>query len=271
LRLRAGAGEFVVAIHKKGRQTMKKRVLVLVPLLVILLSGCITVRVETKIKQDGGGTKSFVLALDKSVVSVFESMVQESGASVDDLWAEARAGAASIKGAKVEDYSDDETEGIKLTIPFKNLDELQALSSSDAFRGTDTVTVSKDGDTMTLKAVVNVGDFASELGEAGGQELEGFDLGEIEFEYTYAIDVEGKILAYSPKNIAEVKGSKVTWDLTQADTETIELIVRWEPGGGPNMIVILAAVILGLAVLLVGAGIVMMMRSKRPSDQLNTS
>jgi hypothetical protein len=250
---------------------MKKRILVLVSLLTILLSGCITLRIETKIKKDGSGSKSFVMAFDKSVINMLESMADESDASADDIWAGLRAEADAIEGAKVEEYSDDEVEGIKVSVPFADLKELETLSGSDAFEGADVVTTSEDGDTMTLKAVVTAGDLTSQMGEAGGQELEGFDLGEIELEYTYAVDVEGKILEYTPKDIAEVKGSKVTWNLSHVSDETIDLMVKWEPGGGPDMLVILlVAVALG-GVILVVIGVMLSVRDRRRSDQLYMS
>ncbi len=241
---------------------MKIRVLALMSLLALTASGCITIRMETKIEQDGSGTKSVVLALDKSIMSMMESMAQEAGTSTEDIWATAREGAATIEGATVEQYGDDEAEGIQITVPFGSLDELEALSSSDTFQGADTVTVSQDGDTTTLNAIVNVRDITSGLDEAGGKELEGFDLGEIEIKYTYAVEVEGDILEYSPKDIATVEGSKVTWDLTRVSADSVELMLKWEPGGGLDLLVILIiAVALGGLVLVV-AGVVLTVRGR---------
>ena len=242
----------------------QKRALVLFILLAMLVSGCITIRMETKIKKDGSGTKSFVLALDKSVISAVESMAQESGGGTDDIWEAARAGADSIEGAKVEEFSDEDAEGIKITIPFGNFEELQALSSRDAFEGADSVDVSQDGDITTLKATVSVGELASGFDAAGGQSIEGFDVGEIDIEYTYAVEVEGEILEYSPKDIAAVKDRGVTWDLTKSDADSLELMVKWEAGGGPDMLVVLLiAVVLG-GLFLAAVGIVLAVRS-RPS------
>ena len=250
---------------------MKKRALVIISLCVILLSSCITIRVENKINADGSGEKSVLLALDKSMMSMFESMAAESGESMDDIWAEARTGAEAIEGAKVEDYSDDDVEGIKMIVPFDSLDELQALSQSETFEGIDTITVSEDGDTKTLKAQVDVGELTSGLGEAGGAELEGFDLGDIELEYTYAVEVEGKILDHSPKDIAEVKGGKVTWDLVQSNSQTVELMVKWSPGGGGiNISTILLIVIVAGGLVLVAVGVFLALRGRRSPDQFDS-
>jgi hypothetical protein len=245
---------------------MKKRVF-LISLLAVLLSGCITLRIETKINEDGSGKKSFVMAFDKSVISMIESMGEDSGMSTEDIWAEARDGASAIEGAKVEEYKDDKSEGIKIIVPFDDLAELQALSQSDLFQGADVVSVSEDGDTRTLKAVVSVGDVASGLGEAGGEDLEGIDPGDIEIEYSYTVDVEGKILEYSHKEIAEVEGSKITWDLVKAgSTDELELMVKWKPGkesGGmlPYLLIAIVVIAGGMIVL----GIVMSLR--KPKEQ----
>jgi hypothetical protein len=109
---------------------------------------------------------------------------------------------------------------------------------------------------------VSVGDVTSRLGEAGGESLEGFDMGDIDLEYSYAIEIEGNIIEYAPKEIATVDGSKVTWDLTSASTDTVELMLKWEPGGGLNpLLIVLIATALG-GLILVAAGIFLTVRSK---------
>jgi hypothetical protein len=217
---------------------------------------------ETKINQDGSGTKSFVLALDNSVTSMLESVAQEAGADPNDLWETARAGAESIDGAMVEDYRDDESQGIKITVPFSDLDELQALSGVDAFAGSDVVTVSQNGAITTLKATVRTGDLT-----AAFDDLEGFDLGDVDIAYTYSVQVEGVILAYAPQGNAVAEGSKVTWNLTQSAGDTTELMIQWEPSSGPDSPVILLGVLASSAAALIGARVFLILRRKRAPDQ----
>jgi hypothetical protein len=228
-------------------------------LAALLLSACVTVRIENKINKDGSGTKSFVLALDKGMMSMMESMAGESGAEAEDIWEAARLGFSSIQGAKVEDYSDDEKEGIQITVPFDNLEELQALSASAAFEGSDVVTIEQDGDTTTLSATIDTTDMTSAgLSEADAESFEGFDLGDIDIEFTYAVEVDGRILEYGPKENAQMAGNKVNWDLTQAGADTFDLTISWEPSGGPSTatLLLVAAVVIGLAVALVGLALV---------------
>jgi hypothetical protein len=246
---------------------MSKRTLIVIVLFALLLTGCVTFRVETKIKSDGSGTKSFLVAIDKEMMSMVESMGEDTDTSGQDLWESARLAAASIKGAKVEDYRDDDREGVKIVVPFKDAAELQALSANDLFQGSDTVTLSESGEHRTLRAMVAAGDFAGALGQTQntdleGTGLEGFDLGDIDFEYSYIVEVDGDIVSYSPKNIATQEGSKVIWDMTKTNSETTELVLTWKPGGGPDLLVIgLVAVVAG-GVLLALGGLVLWLRER---------
>jgi hypothetical protein len=247
---------------------MKTRIPILIFSMSLLLSSCITIRAETIIKEDGSGTKSFLLALDKSATSMMQSLAQETGTDSDDLWDAVRASAHGINNATIENYKDDRVEGIKVTIPFDNLEELQALSGSDAFEGTDQVTVNQDGDITTLKATVNTSDLAAGLEETGGQSLEDFDLGDVEWEYTYAVEIEGEVLSYSPPDNAQVNGNRVIWDLTQISDDGTELTLRWKPANGTNVVVIfLTAAALG-GFILAGSGVIIMQRGRRPSTPI---
>lgn len=247
----------------------KKRTLLLIPLLALLLSGCITLRLETKINKDDSGEKAFIFALDKSVMSMMESMAQESDAEMDDIWAEARANANDIAGAKIEDYKTDDVEGIKIIVPFDNLEELEALNSSEIFEGTDVVSVRQDGNTRELEATIQIGDIMSGLDEAGAGELGGFDPSDLDIEYIYVIDVQGKVLEYSPQNIAKIEGSKVTWDLSQASGDTVTLRIKWQPGGGLGTMTILLIALAGgaLVLIIVGVVVVVIMRGKQKPDE----
>ncbi len=245
----------------------KKRTLLLLPLLALLLSGCITLRLETKINRDDSGEKAFIFAFDKSVMSMIESMAEESGAEMDDIWAEVRESAKEIEGAKVEDYETKDVQGIKIIVPFDDLEELESLSGSATFEGTDIVSVNQEGDARVLEATVQIGDIASGLGEAGAGELGDLDPADLDIEYVYVIDVQGTVLEYSPQDIAEIEGSKVTWDLSRASGETATLRIKWEPGGGLDMMTILVIALAAGALLLVVVGVIVTMRGNRPPDE----
>jgi hypothetical protein len=239
---------------------MNGRVVVLFVMLITLISGCITVHIETKIEKDGSGTRSFVLALDRSVISMLEGAAQEAGLPMNDIWSTVRTDAQSIEGAKVEDYSDDTVRGIKVTFLFDSLEELQALSSEEGVEGADTVSVSQDGDVKILSATVNVGEVAAALTEVGDQNLEGFEFGEFDLQFTYAVKVEGKILDYSPQDLAVVEGSRVTWDLSQIDADAVALTIQWDSGGGFGPPILLLAVAVLAALTLIAFGVILIRR-----------
>jgi hypothetical protein len=241
---------------------MKGRLLVLFIMLATLISGCITVDIETKIKKDGRGTRSFVLALDRSVISMLEGAAQEAGVAMNDIWGAVRAEAQSIEGAQVEDYSDGTVRGIKVTLPFASLEELQALSSGDGVKGADAVTVSQDGDVKTLSARVNIGEVAAALTEVGDQNLEGFEFGEIDLQFTYAVEVEGRLLKYAPQDMAVVEGGRVTWDLSQVDADAVELTIQWDSGDGAGLFIFLLVVVILAALALMVSGVIMTRRTK---------
>jgi hypothetical protein len=82
--------------HLQNKETlMIKRTLIVIALFALLLTGCVTPRVETKIKKDGSGTKSFLVAVDKNMMSMVESMAEHPDTSGQDLWESARSSAAS--------------------------------------------------------------------------------------------------------------------------------------------------------------------------------
>jgi hypothetical protein len=234
---------------------MKGRLLVLLVTLTTLIGGCVTVRVETKIEKDGSGTRSFVLALDKSAISMLEGVAQEAGVPMDDIWGTVRADAQAIEGAQVEDYEEDYVQGIRVTLPFASVEELEALSSTEGVEGVDAVAVSQDSDVMTLSATVNVGEVAAALAEVGDQNLEGVEFGEIDLHFTYAVEVAGRILEYAPLDKAVVEDSRVTWDLSGIDAAAVELMIQWDSSGAssPPTFLLLIAILITLALAAWGA------------------
>jgi hypothetical protein len=233
---------------------VSKRLLMLLSSLAVVTSGCVTIGSETEINADGSGTKSFVLALDRSVISMLQSTTGESEFDADALWSDLRTSAASIQGSTVEQYSDEEAEGVKVSIPFDSAEDLETLSTNDSFEGAEVVTIDREGDTIVLKTRVRLADVTSSLNEARSQGLEYIDLGDIQLEYSYTLKVEGEIMEYSPQEFATVEGNKVTWNLSQTNADTIELMLRWKPADGidPPAILLATVAVGGLGLIVFG-------------------
>jgi len=152
----------------------------------------------------------------------------------------------------VEEYKDPVTgrEGIKVTAPFANLDELVALSSTELFGSVDAISLQQSGSSTVMNITVSTSDLSEEVSESAreGSEEEATPSPEdkamqqqmlqmMDIEFTYSVIVPGMIADYDPKESATVEGNKITWDLSQALLETeadsIALMVQWEVGAPP--------------------------------------
>lgn len=239
---------------------MKKK-LFLVTMLVaaLFLAGCITLKIENDIRPDGSGTKSQIIAMDMEAIEGFvQSMgvTPEPGAEeenpLQDSLGELEQKAATVPGATVEEYKDPVTgrEGIKVTAPFANLDELVALSSTELFGSVDAISLQQSGSSTVMNITVSTSDLSEEVSESareGGEEeatpspedkaMQQQMLQMMDIEFTYSVIAPGMIADYDPKESATVEGNKITWDLSQALLETeadsIALMVQWEVGAPP--------------------------------------
>jgi hypothetical protein len=138
----------------------------------------------------------------------------------------------------------------------------------------DTVTISQDGDKHIFRATLDTSDLSGAgtgMGEFAGEDLEGFSMEDLDMEYSYVLDVEGEILSYSPKDIATVEGSKVTWNLAQASGSNVDLTLEWTPGGGPDMMVILLIGVVVVGLLFVVVGVLLTMRGKQEAETFSPS
>ncbi len=239
---------------------MKKRLfLVIMMVAALFLAGCITLRIENDIRPDGSGTKSQIIAVDMEAMEGFaQSMgvTPEPGAEaenpLEDSFGELEQEAAAIPGATVEEYTDPATgrEGVKVTAPFADLDELIALSSTDLFGDVDAISFQQSGNSTVMNITVSTGELSGEVSESageGGEEkatpspeekaMQQQMLQMMNIEFTYSVIVPGTIADYDPKDNATIEGNKITWDLSQALLETeadsVALMVQWESGAPP--------------------------------------
>lgn len=218
---------------------------------VLLLSGCVTIKSELVINPDLSGSRSVIMALDKTMM---ESMSQlggtvEPGESMEDEsmedqdpFADVKTQFSGVPGAIVEPYRDETgtKEGVKITVPFKDLNDLATQKfSSDPSDSLDTITWSQEGNVYTLNFAVNTGNVAagaqgedasamSEQDKAMASQM----IASMGFEISYSIALPGKILDYSPKEGATYDSARnaVMWKLDLASATSPNIMVKWDNG-----------------------------------------
>ena len=241
---------------------MKRPFLVVMLVSALFLAGCITFRIENDIRPDGSGTKSQIVAVDMEMIKSFATsmgVTPEPGVTVEavenpmeDSFKELEQKAATVPGATVEPYKDPATgrEGIKVMVPFSNLDGLVALSSTELFSNLDSIQFQQSGNRTTMNITVftqDIGEEVSRSAEEGGEAtatpspeekaMTQQMLKMMNIEFTYSVIVPGAIADYSPKDNATVEGNKITWNLSQTligtEVSSVALMVQWESGGAP--------------------------------------
>ncbi|HID65173.1 MAG TPA: hypothetical protein EYP49_20840 [Anaerolineae bacterium] len=240
---------------------MRRRLFLVTMLAAALfLAGCITLKIENDIRPDGSGTKSQIIAVDMEAVEGFaqsmgvtpEPGTAEAENPLEDSFGELKQKAVTVPGAIVEEYKDPVTgrEGIKVTAPFADLDELVALSSTELFGDVDAISFQQSGSSTIMNITVSTSELSGEVSESageGGEEaatpspeekaMQQQMLQMMNIEFTYSVIVPGVIADYDPKDSATLEGNKITWDLSRALLETeadsVALMVQWEAGGAP--------------------------------------
>ena len=147
----------------------KLQLAVLSAAFVLLASGCFRSDLTVKVNDDGSGTYTEIVAINpKAIAQLSKSFGEASGASGSETCQQMRDGAKKNQGdlpsgAKVEDYTDGDFCGLKITASFaagdNPMDQISAVLSglqSDKSTGSgigfDSFSLSKDGTAWTFSA-----------------------------------------------------------------------------------------------------------------------
>ncbi len=221
--------------------------LIAVMVATLLLAGCLTVKVDTDIRPDGSGVKSLIMAVDDDVLEM--ASTAEPGATPENPFADLREEVADVPGVTVEEYHDAERgrTGLKMSVEFRDVDELPAISAEKPFDGLDSITIERDGSVYTLRAAVNTDELNNELAAAAGEgqesgatpspdelKMQEQIMEAMDVEFTYSVKVPGKLIAYGPVDNAIVEGNRVTWQLDLLGTDPANLMVQWDSKGKPS-------------------------------------
>ena len=175
-----------------------KKVLILAT--IFLLTGCASMSLDLKIKNNDTGAATYIIGYNTAMMEEYDMDTDEYLESLDEQWAS--------EDATIEDYNFTEGEksyvGKKISFVFDNLEELNAklinvseeeeVESTDEYlqftRNGNEVSVSLAGDPEAAESVEMMASFIT---------------------YSVTIEVEGKIIQNNADEVDEKSGS-MTWN-----------------------------------------------------------
>lgn len=224
----------------KGKRKFTLGLITIVLAGALLLSGCVTIRSDVTVNSDLSGTRTIIMAMDQSMMDM-----AGEGTEGEDPFADIESEFVDVPGAVIEPYTDPGTgnQGVKISIPFEDLDDLASQKFSDEEEGLDAVTWSQDGDVYTLNFAVDTSEIA---GGASGEDPEDMSpeeqamaaqmIASMGMEILYSIALPGAILDYSPKEGAsyDEANNAILWklDLTNPAAAS-DLMVKWDNSAAP--------------------------------------
>ena len=199
--------------------------------ILLFLTCCVTVRIETHFNADGSGERYIIQVYDMEERQEYaaeyeaEAPAQQSD-YIEGLVEEAQSEYGHIPGAYVESYTDPETyrEGERVVFPFNSVEELISISSEDVFGNIDKIGYSEEGNHATLHITVDPTQLMPDLNDLSTEQREQLreSSDEITGVFEYVIEVPGQILTYTPQENSRVEGNRITWNL-------IETLIGGEP------------------------------------------
>ena len=200
-----------------------RRLLLLAPLAVLMLTGCIRAEIAIHVNDDGSGTVSVLTAIDGAVLAAFADEGGGGGLGElvggDDLAAAfAEIDEADLPpGAAVEAYEDGDFTGARVSVPFKAGDDvaaaLERLSSNgggdgpaagvgDAF---ESLMLERDGEGWRFDARLSADATDAGLGEGGGGDLLGGAIADVllgDASFTVRLALPGEVVEHNADELS---------------------------------------------------------------------
>ena len=225
----------------KGKRRFTLGLITVVLAAVLLLSGCVTIRSEVAVNPDLSGTRTMFMAIDQSMMD----MAAEEGAEAEDPFADVQSEFVDVPGAVVAPWTDPATgnQGVKISVPFKDLDDLASQKFSDDEEGMDEVTWSQEGNVYTLNFAVDTGGIAGGAsGEdpadmsAADQAMAAQMMASMGLAISYSIALPGAILEYAPTEGAtyDAANNAILWTLDMTNpSASSNIMVKWDNSAAP--------------------------------------
>lgn len=236
--------------------------LIALPLLAVILTGCIRADFAIKVNDDGSGTVSTLLAVNRSLIEGFASSLGgESGMdagefsfSADDI-----APADLPPGAEVEAYREGDFEGVRVTVPFEagasvaeRFAEMMSASGGGASDSPfEELTLERQGDEWVFEARPTVDTADLRMGTGSDQFSQAMvQTFFADASFTIRIELPGEVVEH---NADEVNGRELVWNLDLFGPDQRTLMARSDVGGAsatpwPLLVGIGAALVLLAAI-----------------------
>ena len=239
---------------------MRKRLLVVLPLLVFACTGCIRADFAIRINEDGSGTVSALLAVNRELAGALTpGLGGDAGAAADFALSPSEIDPADLPAeALVEEYRDGDFEGVRITVPFTEgtnvadrLSEVIRASAGedggdDPF---DILVLERRGDEWIFEAQLadDTADFGAEIGGSARAFLETLFA---DASFTMRIEFPDEILEH---NADEVNGRELVWNLDFLSPGDRTLMARSGPSGEGSTPWLVIGILAALAIVAVAA------------------
>ena len=237
--------------------------LLLAPLSVLLLSGCIRVEVAVRVAEDGSGAFSFLSAVDTATAEALGALAGGAG-DLASTFTEVDESALPPR-ATVEPYREGTFAGYRVTVPFASAGDVSALlgdliggagdgaplGGSDPFF--ESLVLEGDDDGWLFQAQLPR-DLASAAGDAAdGPALDPALLAPLLGGSSLAVRIAlpGAVVEH---NADRIEDGELIWDLSILDPGARPLMARTELGGGGGVSPVLVAAAVAAALAAAGGG-----------------
>jgi hypothetical protein len=208
--------------------------------IALLLSGCFKVNMNLDVAADDTVSGTAVIAVD-------ESLLELSGQSVDDLFADMDLSELPA-GSSAEPYREDGFVGQQVTFDSVPLSEFAGSGALSA-TGED-LSIVREGDEFHVSGAFDM----------SGEEFTGTEVPQEfleNFEFTIAITFPGKVVSAT----GDIDGNTVTWEPTIGENTRIEAVASAIPSSSSPILLI---VLVALGALVLGA-VVFFLTHRKPA------
>ena len=196
--------------------------------MMVILTGCVTVDYQVTVNKDGTGKISYVYGFEKS-------FLEQMGTSIEDMTADMKQ-TAETEGFSIESYSDDNVEGFRA---IKEVEDITSgLSLSEAFGEANV----KDSEDNNIK--IEKGLFGANYSQNGVIDLSSMeDMSMYGVTLKYSVNLPVKAGANNATEVS-ADGKTLSWELKGGEKNSIEFTAK---GAGSIMTIIILVVVLVVA------------------------